>query len=59
MNTPRTTLYRDKHKGKLMGVCAGIADYTGINAIWVRIGVVLALFGIVGLIRRGERAARA
>ena len=35
MNTPRTTLYRDKHNAKLMGVCSGIADYTGIDAFWV------------------------
>lgn len=40
MNTPRTTLYRDKQNGKLMGVCSGIADYTGVNAFWVRIGAV-------------------
>ena len=41
MNSPRTTLYRDKQNGKLMGVCAGIADYTGVNAIWVRLGAVM------------------
>ena len=40
MNSPRTTLYRDKHNGKLMGVCAGIADYTGVNALWVRLGAI-------------------
>ena len=38
MNSPRTTLYRDKHNAKLMGVCSGIADYTGVNALWVRLG---------------------
>ena len=38
MNSPRTTLYRDKHNAKLMGVCSGIADYTGINPFWVRLG---------------------
>ena len=41
MNTPHTTLYRDKQKGKLMGVCAGIADYTGVNAFWVRVGALM------------------
>jgi phage shock protein C len=41
VNSPRTTLYRDKQNGKLMGVCAGIADYTGVNAIWVRLGAVM------------------
>lgn len=41
MNTPRTTLYRDKVNGKLLGVCAGIADYTGVDALWVRLGVII------------------
>ncbi|MET4130900.1 phage shock protein C [Porphyrobacter sp. MBR-155] len=44
MNTPHTTLYRDKHNGKLMGVCAGIADYTGVNVFWVRLAAVASLF---------------
>lgn len=44
MNTPRTTLYRDKHNGKLMGVCSGIADYTGVNALWVRLATVILFF---------------
>ena len=44
MNTSRTTLYRDKQNGKLMGVCSGIADYTGVNALWVRLGAVLLTF---------------
>ena len=39
MNSPRTTLYRDKQNAKLMGVCSGIADYTGVNVFWVRLGV--------------------
>ena len=43
MNTRRTTLYRDKQNAKLMGVCSGIADYTGVNAMWVRLGFLLAL----------------
>ncbi len=40
MSSLRTTLYRDKHNGKVMGVCAGIASYTGVNAVWLRIGTV-------------------
>ena len=44
MNSPRTTLYRDKQNGKLMGVCAGIADYTGVNAFWVRMGALMLCF---------------
>ncbi len=43
MNSPRTTLYKDKLHGKLMGVCAGIADYTGINALWVRLGALVLI----------------
>ncbi|MEO1730745.1 MAG: envelope stress response membrane protein PspC [Pseudomonadota bacterium] len=47
MNSPRTKLYRDKHNGKIMGVCSGIADYTGIDAIWVRLGfVALTIFAM-------------
>nr|WP_255696699.1 envelope stress response membrane protein PspC [Sandaracinobacteroides sayramensis] len=42
----RTGFYLDKRNGKVMGVCAGIADYTGFDVLWVRIGFVLAtLFG--------------
>ena len=40
MNSPRTKLYRDKHNGKIMGVCAGIAEYTGVDAFWIRLGMV-------------------
>lgn len=41
MNSPRTMFYRDKLNGKLAGVCAGIADYTGVDVTAVRVGVVL------------------
>lgn len=37
----RTKFYRDKRNGKWLGVCAGIADYTGIDVTLVRIAVVL------------------
>lgn len=30
----------DKSRGKLMGVCAGIANYTGIEAVWIRVAFV-------------------
>jgi phage shock protein C len=46
MNSPRTRFYRDKQHAKLMGVCSGIADYSGINVIWVRLGAIgLVLMG--------------
>jgi len=40
----RTKFYLDKANGKWLGVCAGIADYTGIDATWVRVGAVLLTF---------------
>ena len=42
MNTPRTTLYKDEQNAKLMGVCAGLADYTGIDALWWRLAMLIA-----------------
>jgi phage shock protein C len=41
VNSTRTRFYRDKQNGKVLGVCAGIADYTGIDVLWVRIAAVL------------------
>ncbi|MEJ2410659.1 MAG: PspC domain-containing protein [Novosphingobium sp.] len=42
----RGPFYLDKSNAKLAGVCAGIADYTGIDAFWIRLGaVLLTLFG--------------
>jgi phage shock protein C len=40
----RTRFYRDKRHGKIMGICAGIADYTGFDVTLVRIGMIAALF---------------
>ena len=40
----RTRFYRDKQNGKLMGVCAGIADYTGFDVSLVRICFLAAVF---------------
>lgn len=46
MTARRTKFYLDKQNAKWGGVCAGIADYTGIDVIWVRIGaVVFTLMG--------------
>ena len=53
MNSPRTTLYRDKHNAKLLGVCAGIADYTGVNVLWVRLATVFLTFATQGLVLLG------
>jgi phage shock protein C len=37
-------LYRDTERGRVAGVCAGIADYFGIDPTPVRVGCVVALF---------------
>jgi phage shock protein C len=40
----RTRFYRDKRHGKLFGICAGIADYTGFDVSLVRICFLAAMF---------------
>ena len=42
----RTRFYRDKVRGKWLGVCAGLADYTGIDVLWIRLAAVLSTFVI-------------
>ncbi|MBA3880667.1 MAG: envelope stress response membrane protein PspC [Sphingomonas sp.] len=44
MSASRTKFYLDKQNGKVFGVCAGIADYTGIDVLLVRIGTVILTF---------------
>ena len=41
MAARRTKFYLDKQNGKWLGVCAGIADYTGIDVVWIRVGAVV------------------
>jgi len=40
----RTRFYRDKRNGKVFGICAGIADYTGFDVSLVRICFLAAVF---------------
>ncbi|MGE0408990.1 MAG: envelope stress response membrane protein PspC [Amphiplicatus sp.] len=40
----RHRLQRDVRRGKIAGVCAGLADYFGWSVKWLRIGWVLAAF---------------
>ncbi len=40
----RTRFYLDKRRGKVMGVCSGIANYTGLDVTLVRIMVASAMF---------------
>jgi phage shock protein C len=43
VTSERTTLYRDKQHAKVMGVCAGIADYTGIEVKWIRLAAIILM----------------
>lgn len=42
----RGEFYLDKSNAKLSGVCAGLADYTGVDALWVRIAVVFLTLAV-------------
>jgi len=56
----------DKANGKLMGVCAGLANYTGIEAVWIRVGFVAAsllgfgspvlIYLVIGLVADSQTA---
>ncbi len=49
MEPRRTRFYLDKRNKKVMGVCAGIADYTGIDVTFVRVAMLLlAVFATGG-----------
>lgn len=41
MEPRRTKYYLDKRNGKFLGVCSGLADYTGVDAIWIRLGAII------------------
>lgn len=46
MSASRTKFYLDKQNSKWLGVCSGIADYTGLDVTWVRVGaIVLTVLG--------------
>jgi phage shock protein C len=44
MSARHTKFYLDKQNRKWKGVCAGIADYTGVDVTIIRIGLVLLTF---------------
>lgn len=62
MTSERTKFYRDKQNAKLMGVCSGLEDYTGVDALWWRLGFVLFTlttgFGILAYIVLGVLASK-
>jgi phage shock protein C len=44
MSSQHTRFYLDKANRKWKGVCAGIADYTGVDVTIIRIGLVILTF---------------
>ena len=42
--TTHTKFYLDKQNAKWKGVCAGIADYTGVDVLWVRLATGMLTF---------------
>ena len=47
MSVRRTKFYLDKRNARLMGVCSGLADYTGLDVTLIRVGtVLLTLVGV-------------
>lgn len=48
MSGSRTKFYLDKQNAKWLGVCSGIADYTGIDTVLVRVGAVLLTLATSG-----------
>jgi phage shock protein C len=50
VNTPSTRFHLDKPNGKVMGVCAGIARYSGVDVLWVRVATVLLTLAGFGLV---------
>lgn len=45
----RTQFYLDKQNAKIKGVCAGIADYTGVDLTLVRVALVVLAFATQGV----------
>ena len=41
--TSRTRLYKNRRKGKVSGVCAGVADYFGISPTPLRVILAVSL----------------
>lgn len=48
VNVPATTFRLDKAQSKIWGVCGGIANYAGIDPMWVRIGFVIGALVSLG-----------
>lgn len=43
---PSNGFHLDKREGKIFGVCSGLANWSGVDALWWRVGFVgLTLMG--------------
>ncbi len=66
MLTVRRPFRLDKTNGKVMGVCAGLANYFGVDTVWFRVGFVAAavigfgspilIYLVIGLVADSQRA---
>jgi len=52
MTTTREPLRRSRRNRVIAGVCGGLAEFTGIDAIWFRLAFLLSLLpgGVPGLL---------
>ena len=57
MTPSRTQFYLDKQNAKWMGVCSGIADYTGLDVTLIRVGMVVLMWLTGGMILLAYLAA--
>ncbi len=55
-NYNRNRLYRNRKRGLLAGVCAGISDWSGFNLTALRVGVVLLAIPFTAVIVIGYLA---
>lgn len=55
-NFNRNRLYRNRKRGLLAGVCAGISDWSGFNLTALRVGVVLLAIPFTAVILIGYLA---
>ena len=44
MSARRTSFYLDKRNARFLGVCSGVADYFGVEPLWIRLGFMMTLF---------------
>ncbi len=64
--TTRAKLTLDKQNAKLLGVCAGLADFTGFDTFWIRAaaiavtllgsGLPLLAYIVIALLAQPKRA---